>query len=374
MTQPILFIRLGALGDLMHLLPTLRAIHQKYPSAPLHLLTSPFYQDFLSHCDLPITLWTFQKGKHWLETLHNAKQVSKQIKQHFENCTEAPIQHIINEHPSLKTTLISGFILGWKKYRTHHHPYKKQKLTVTGTAERPTPRRHAVDDFYDTAQRALNLSNLGLPDLSPSERIPDLPIPSIEGSDCSRRRIGIIPGVGGKRPNRSWPLEHYRQWVLKLAHQLQVRQAETAFEWVIFGGPEEVTLASTLETQLRQALPHIHLTNGCHQWSLLQTAQHLKQCDVVIGGDTGPLHVAAAVGCGVIGLYAPTSVKRTGPVGTAEKIITLTPPDNLPCWPCEKPLCKKPVGVKSSHSTSCTDEIDVDLAVQAALQLLSTQT
>lgn len=369
--KQLLLIRLGALGDLMHLLPTIWAMHKQLPQTQLHLLTSPLYVDFLKQIpELPITLWSFQKGKTLPQTLQRIQQTSTQLK-------DAGIDTIINLHPSLKTYAIAFQTLGLLGYQRRHAVYKKQKLAQTGIHERHIERRHAVDDFYAVAQQALDLTPITLP---PSERIPYLPIPQAKqvfnkplaksepqsNKPNQTYHVALIPGVGGKRPNRSWPLTQYGQ----LVQSIQKNHPDLHIQWHLIGGPEEEKLAQQLEQHIEALAHQAHIINHCNKLSILETAQQLAQCNAVIGGDTGPLHVASAVGAPMLGLYAPTSVKRTGPVGKESQVVTLTPPANMSCWPCEQPTCN-PKQTGNDTITSCTAHITVDEAVTGLLTLLN---
>ena len=80
---------------------------------------------------------------------------------------------------------------------------------------------------------------------------------------------------------------------------------------------------------------------------LLNLAALLKQCHLVISNDTGPMHIAAAVGTPVVAIFGPTAPWRTGPYSKKSSIITA----NLDCSPCFKKKCK--------HS-SCMNGISVD--------------
>jgi heptosyltransferase-1 len=108
--------------------------------------------------------------------------------------------------------------------------------------------------------------------------------------------IVILPGAG--KPNKLWPVERFRE----LAKRLGPRA-------VAVWGPGERELAEAIGA--RVAPP----TN------LRELAGILQQAEVVIGADTGPLHLAAALGTKVIGLYGPTDPRRNGPYGQLDHCI-----------------------------------------------------
>ncbi len=103
-------------------------------------------------------------------------------------------------------------------------------------------------------------------------------------------RIVLIPGAG--RPEKQWPVERFRDLARRIGSAA-----------LVVWGPSEQPLAEAVGAEL--APP----TN------LRELAGVLRDAQLVIGGDTGPLHLAAALGTKVVGLYGPTSPARNGPYG-----------------------------------------------------------
>ncbi len=114
--------------------------------------------------------------------------------------------------------------------------------------------------------------------------------------DAFTGKIVFLPGAG--KPNKLWPVERFRE----LARHVG---SDAVAVW----GPGERELAEA--TGAGVAPP----TN------LRELAFILQQARVVIGGDTGPLHLAAALGTKVIGLYGPTDPRRNGPYGQLDHCI-----------------------------------------------------
>jgi len=314
MTAPIkrlLVIRFGALGDLLHLSASLDAVKAVHPEMEIHLLTSPLYETMASFMPGVDRVWTWQKKSGWLGLM----KVAAALRQ-------AGIQAVVNLHPSLKSWFLTQLL-----QPVRQAVYHKQKLKVKGQAQRALPRRHAVVDFYQPF-RCL----LGLPKLE--TMIPRLPLPAefgekLPAKPSGERWLGIIPGVGAKRSNRAWEPESYIQLMAELLKRPNLKI-------LLIGGPDEQPLAQ----HLLAALPGHgeQLQSHCGLHDIPTTAALLAQCDWVIGGDTGPLHLAAAVGAPIVSIYGPTALARTGPVGQ-QPIHSLVPPEDLACWPCELPQC-----------------------------------
>jgi lipopolysaccharide heptosyltransferase I len=114
--------------------------------------------------------------------------------------------------------------------------------------------------------------------------------------DAYANRIVLLPGAG--KANKLWPVERFRELTRHIG-------SDALAVW----GPGERELAEA--TGARVAPPT----------DLRELAFILQQARVVIGGDTGPLHLAAALGTKVIGLYGPTDPRRNGPYGQLDHVI-----------------------------------------------------
>ena len=121
--------------------------------------------------------------------------------------------------------------------------------------------------------------------------------------------IGLVPGVGKHRPHRSWILDGWQYLISALLAREDCLP-------VLIGGSDEIELGESLEPVLPS--PAYNLIG---KLDLTQTAFVLKHCQFVVSCDTGPAHMAVAVGTPVIGLYGPTSPKRSGPYGYADLVI-----------------------------------------------------
>ena len=71
--------------------------------------------------------------------------------------------------------------------------------------------------------------------------------------------------------------------------------------------------------------------------SLLEMVEWIRRCEMMITNDTGPMHVGAALGKPVLGLFGPTDPRQTGPYGQVESALQLAAPD---CIPCKKSTCR----------------------------------
>jgi ADP-heptose:LPS heptosyltransferase len=348
----LLVIRMGALGDLVHLSATMDAIKHLYPELELHLLTRSAYAQLATMMPAVQHTWFWNPQAGWPALWHMGNTLR-----------EAGIDGVINLHPSFKTWLLTQCIQPSSGQAMYH----KQKLKPKGQAQRPLSRRHAIADFYQPFQKLL-----ALPEFSalPSERpIPRLQIPhnmanepvATEHTQRPQKAdravwVGLIPGVGGKRANRAWLLPN---WV-SLSRALLTKNPQVHI--LLFGGKDEEALAAELINILQVEMPSdsvlnwtTRIQNHCGRWDITGTAQWMQQCNLIAGGDTGPLHLAAGLGISTLGLFGPTSPLRTGARGV-NALPTLLPPDAVDCWPCEQADCR----FSDERNMACMRELSVE--------------
>ena len=107
-------------------------------------------------------------------------------------------------------------------------------------------------------------------------------------------RIVLLPGAG--RPEKLWPVEHFRE--------VSRRFGDRA---LVVWGPGERELARSIGGDIAP------------ETNLRELAFLLAHASLVVAADTGPLHLAAALGVPVIGLYGPTDPRRNGPYGQLDR-------------------------------------------------------
>jgi heptosyltransferase I len=78
------------------------------------------------------------------------------------------------------------------------------------------------------------------------------------------------------------------------------------------------------------------VTNLCGATTLPEMIELLRLCDLLITNDTGPMHVAAALGKPLVALFGPTTPERTGPYGQLNHVLRIP----LPCAPCMESTCR----------------------------------
>jgi heptosyltransferase-2 len=131
--------------------------------------------------------------------------------------------------------------------------------------------------------------------------------------------VGVHPGSGIHQAGfKRWPKERFSQLADKLINDFGAAV-------ILFGGAEETELADEIKDMMESA-PLI--TAG--QTTLAETAALIEKCRMFISNDSGLLHVACAVDTPAVGLFGPTSSKRTGPYSGSSSVIR----KDLTCSPC----------------------------------------
>ena len=124
----------------------------------------------------------------------------------------------------------------------------------------------------------------------------------------ARDRVVVLnPGAG--RPDKRWPIGHFRE----LARRLTDESAATVL--VVWGPGELAGARAIVDGAARQRALLVPRT------SLQELAGVLRRASVVVAADTGPLHLAAALGTRCVGLYGPTSAVRNGPYGGRHRAL-----------------------------------------------------
>ncbi|HEV2297358.1 MAG TPA: glycosyltransferase family 9 protein [Candidatus Acidoferrales bacterium] len=144
-------------------------------------------------------------------------------------------------------------------------------------------------------------------------------------SELSREAVGKNQPVLGIQcssivPSKRWPAHNYGA----LVRILMKRFPELA---VISFGSESERASSECARTLAEGVPWLEATG---KWTIRKTLAMLRMCDLFISGDTGLMHMAAAVGTRTIGIFGPTSTTRRAPLHNGG--IALSP--NRACHPC----------------------------------------
>jgi ADP-heptose:LPS heptosyltransferase len=291
--KKILILRFGAIGDVVHTSGLFRSIKTLLPDSQIHYVTFKT-PSLLIENDPDLEKEWILEGKTYKHLINLAKELKKEKFDIF-----------INLQPSIKTKVFSWFL--------------RAKNTLV---YKKTFKLHAVENFWKTARPLLK--DLILPEeikiyLNDDDREAVNDLISTE-----KKLIGLNIGANQQRQGRKYPLAHWKILAQKLAERQN-------FQIVLTGGKEDEKDAEELVSCCE------NIISFCGKLSIRESAALLERCDLVISGDTGPLHIATAVGTKVIGLYGSMPINRTGPYGKDH--ISLKS-DIMKCVPCNRRKCK----------------------------------
>lgn len=161
--------------------------------------------------------------------------------------------------------------------------------------------------------------------------------------------------VSGGRESKQWHLDHFA----RVARTLAELDAATI---VLTGAAGDRPLVD----RVARALEGTPVVDTAGRLDLPGTAALLSQLRVLVTGDTGPMHLAAAMGTPVVALFGPSDPRRYGPLGDGHHVLRV----QLPCSPCGQ--VRLPPERCRGHVPDCMDGITVERVVAAARAVLRT--
>jgi heptosyltransferase-1 len=323
--KKLLLVKMSALGDVVMTLPTLAALKARYPDAALDWLVEPAAAGLLAgHPALNRVLVSPRPVLKKMITEGRLLSAKRLFVDFSRELRQTDYDVVLDLQGLLKSGLMVGLARGRRKVgfaraREGAHFFLNEKMPPYD------PERHAVRRYLDAA------AYLGA-------AAPEPVRPYFEPPEAARQRaealLGPVAGSGlallnpgAKWATKRWPLAHWQALARRLAR-------EKGLKMVLTGGPEDTAAAEAIE---EAAGPGAAL-NLCGRTSLPELAAVLARARLMVTADTGPLHLAAAVGTGGLALFGPTRPQRTGPWGGSFEI--LQPP--LPCLGCLKKKCPLP--------------------------------
>jgi lipopolysaccharide heptosyltransferase I len=298
----IALIKPSALGDVLHALPVLGALRVKFPDAHIAWVVNRTYQPLIEgHRSLSETV-PFDRGAlkgGWRKAARSSLSLARELrKRRFD---------LVIDLQGLARSGLMTLATGAKRRVGMSTAREGAHLAYTDVIDVPDPATsHAVDRYWRVAEA------LGVGDLPKRFDVPVLP----ESRGWAQAQLKDAPrpwlafGVGARWLTKRWPPDHFAA----LARRAQDAFGGTAF---FVGTPDEAPLARQVIGQLRGPARDFVGTT-----TLQQLAGLLEAADVMISNDTGPLHLAAALGRPCVAPYTCTQVRRHGPYGQAGAVET----------------------------------------------------
>jgi len=321
--ERILLIRTSALGDVVHVLPSLEALRRRFPTAAISWLVEPLGAAVLQGHPLIHRLFVIDRKQwtrdlrspfRWPRTLRAIVAMARAVRRERFDLV---IDFQGNMRSGLSTLLSGGRIrLGFSSADC------RERLGALSTTMKAPPTPPLANKVLKNLCLVRTLGWEGeVPEASivirPEDR--EWARGVIEALDGSGPVVTIHPAVSRFGALKRWPTLHFKELCELLTTQLDARVLIT---W----GPGEDDLAREIGT----GMPAPPTPN------ILRLAALIAQSDLFVACDTGNLHLAAVLGTPLIGLYGPKNPDVYAPLGHRGRILT----SGVPCSPCNLRRCE----------------------------------
>ncbi len=307
----IVVLRYGGLGDILLATPLLRIIKKKYPAASITFVTETGNTSILANSTLVVSTHGLDKGTR--SSVYGSYTAGSSLRKQTGS-----IGLYVNLQPSLKSI---AFGIGLMPKLTWTFKKDRRIQMETGKV------RHAIDDF-------LNVLPHGIP--SDANRTMEFVIPADAKSKAETKATelginlstAIVINPAGTRDINRWPPDKLAEFIGWMEVNLG------GYTPVIVGGPGDAWLEDSIVRHLGRPVKSL-----IGKLSLQELGAVLQHAAVTVTGDTGPLHIAAAVGARIVCLSGAADPDRTGPSNNPFDLVVIN--RSLPCVPCQGRSCKR---------------------------------
>ena len=326
----ILLVRLRLIGDVVFTTPAVTAIRQHFPTAHLAYVVEPVAAAVVQgnpHLDEVIVAGAPSGGvAQFLGDLRLGRRLRRErydIAVDFHGGPRSSLLTWLSRAP-----VRIGYDIPARAWMYTHRVVRPRGL-------RP---RHSVENQWDL------LESLGIarPDRErfPVEMVADEA--SIRMVDERLTRAGVTAGhqvivihVSAGNPFRRWPAGAFSTLVEQLAAAAADRRL------IVTAGPSERSVRDAIISSARAALGPSRQDRvvACDEFSIGELRALLDRAALYIGGDSGPLHVAACTSVPIVALYGPTLPVRSEPWRPANQIAEAIEIRDLSCRPCDQRVC-----------------------------------
>jgi heptosyltransferase-1 len=291
----VLIVRLGALGDIVHAIPAAAALRRAFPAARIDWLVSAKHAPILelvTAIDRRLSVNDRSGASAGMSMLTAIRELRR-----------ARYDVAIDLQGLLKSAVLAR-ASGAARVVGFAAPYARERLAPAFYTDTGNPGAGGMHDPRESRHVvALNLALLGVIGVNASAV--EFPIEAVESSAARsvERQTGgryALLNPGAAWPNKRWPPAR----LAAVAAELSARHGLTS---VVLWGPGEEALAAEVVAGAGGAALMSPQTGVGDLVALARGAA------VMVSGDTGPLHIAAAVGTPIVGIYGPTRPARNGP-------------------------------------------------------------
>ena len=337
----ILILRLERIGDLLMTLPAIADVRAFAPAAAIDLVVGSWNADLARAID-PVTRVVCLDAS-WLAREAAGSSVLPLIAA-ARGWRDAHYDLAINFEPDIRGNfVVAASGAAWTAgYRSGGGgPLLDVALDFDTRAHTSDNARRLVATVFNSA--------------IPAEQPPTLVVPSQAHEQASRilmdagqPLIGVH--VSGGRAIKQWPVERFGDVARRLAEQLGAT--------IVLSG---TATDRAMVQAVKQTLPPRHVIDVAGQADLLTLAGVIERLDLLVTGDTGPMHLAVAVGTPVVAVFGPSDPARYAPRGPFDRVVRV----DLPCSPCNR--IRLPPARCVGHTPDCLESIPVNEVFHAAV-------
>jgi lipopolysaccharide heptosyltransferase II len=349
----ILIVRLRQIGDVVFTTPAVAALRRAFPDAHITYLVEPAAAAIVNGSPHLDDVLIVPRGRGVAGLIADLALGLRLRRERFDLA--------IDFHGGPRASLLTR--LSGATTRIGYHVVARHWM-YTDVVARPRElrRRHSVENQWDL------LEPLKIPPPTPAGNPVEMALDPRAVGDVNARLAlaGVSPGddiavmhVSASSPFRRWPLPSFVETVVALASREGRRV-------VVSSGPSEREAASRVIDEARQRLPPAdrHRVVSCGDFSLAELRALLERSAVYIGGDSGPLHLAATTRVPIVALFGPTPSERSAPWRDPANASVLIEVDGLPCRPCDQRVCEP-------GDFRCLTRIDSGRVIAAAERILA---
>ena len=302
MTEPrLLVVRLGSLGDIVHTFPAVAGLRESFPSAEIIWLTHPRWRGLVESSGLAAEIWETETRSY------------ASVRKALERIREKHFAAAIDYQGLWKSAALPFLGRVPRRIGFSSHSIREFGVPLLYTDPVRTTMTHVADQNGELSLRA-GARNGVAPFTLCVSALQEAFVVKLLRSFSIDRYVVLSP-AGGWR-SKCWPPERYGALCRRI-------RADLGLRCVLNQGPGDEACIAAVKSSSGEAEPIAY--NG----SLGQLMTLLRNALCIVGGDTGPLHLAVALGTPVVALFGPTDPARNGPyrtAGTPGKDIVLRSP------------------------------------------------
>jgi len=286
-------VRLGSLGDIVHTFPAVAGLRESFPDADIIWLTHPRWADLVASSGLATQIWPVDS-----RDLRSVRSVIAKLRgQHWDAA--------IDYQGLWKAAFLPFFGGVGRRIGFSSATVREYGVPLLYTDRVHAKCAHVAEQNSELSLRAGAKHGIGKFSL----RVNDADVREVQ-DDLNRKGVCryVVLSPGGGWRSKCWPAERFGALCERMECELGLR-------CVVNYGPGEKVLADAVLAKCSQ-------TNSiAYDGELGPLMALLGNAECVVGGDTGPLHLAVALGTPVIALFGPTDPRRNGPFPAGDIVL-----------------------------------------------------